>query len=170
MKCAETKGFLLLMCWVLSPELGVRPHLILTGNVALRAVLVGGGGGPLSAAPIRRITVTRADVSLAANITRGRGRRVTLPFVSRAASCVTLAASWLTAELQAVREEHLRLWGEIESKRRNFGLLSLFRFLCSCVEAHFDLVLHALWCCRGGWHPVPAWWPLPTTSCSLRGK
>lgn len=44
MKCAETKGFLLLMCWVLSPALGVGTHLILTEtNVVVGVVLVVGG-------------------------------------------------------------------------------------------------------------------------------
>lgn len=107
----------------------------------------GDGGGweePLSAAPIRRITVTRADVSLAANNTGGRGRRVTLPFVSRAASCVTLAAPWLTAELQAVTGERLRLRA---FKLREAPQASrLFPLNCSCAASDVQNWSGA-WCC-----------------------
>lgn len=123
----------------------------------------GVGWGPLFAAPIRRITVTRADVSLAANNTGGRRRRVSLPFVSRAARCVTLAASWLTAELQGAPEAaSLKCIKGPQAQ----GLL---QFYSSCNWVVADVYnWFGYWCCViCGWHSVPGTLPPILTSPRL---
>lgn len=94
-----------------------------------------------------------------------RGRRVTLPFVSRAAACVALAAPRLTAELEAVTGERLRLPA---FQLRSGTTSAPFVVVPWRLMPRTDLVLDVVRCCRGRWHPVPAQWPHPTARCRLR--
>lgn len=156
MKCAATKGFLLLMCWVLSPALGVRTHLILTENVVVRVVLVGCGGAALRCPHQENYSdagwcVTGSEQHRRPRTTCHFAFRQPRGFVRHSGSF--LADSW-TSGCHGGTPEAAGLNSIKAPQPRR--LLS-FRFHCSdCVRliSSADLVLDVVWCCRGRWPHV----------------